>query len=181
MSRRPLAGPQHMPGRHRAAELLGRLQIGTCGACGRARYISRCEARYAARLASPGTRLRAFRCGTFWHLTPSGGRTWLIPHVAAVLDECVVAGAGLQVQEDGPQRQPTSAAQGIMLDDRGRGERACGCPAQARTEPGPATGATCGAGWPAAVPDGGRGATDPLEDARDPGNPHSAHAGGGAG
>jgi hypothetical protein len=85
MSRRPLAGPQHLPGRDRVTELLGQLQAGTCGACGRAQYVSRREARYAARLGSPGTRLRAYRCGTSWHLGQPDGRPQLCswPQVAS--------------------------------------------------------------------------------------------------
>jgi hypothetical protein len=63
--RRPRSDP--------VAKLLDQLQLGSCARCGRVRYFSRREARYAARIASPGTRLRAYRCGTFWHLgTPEG-------------------------------------------------------------------------------------------------------------
>jgi hypothetical protein len=68
--RRGLGGPDHLPGRDRVTELLGWLQVGTCTECGRSRYFSRREARYAVRLASPGVRLRAYRCGGFWHLAP---------------------------------------------------------------------------------------------------------------
>ena len=52
----------------RTVELLGELQLGRCAACGSARYGSRRQARYAARIASPGMRLRSHRCGGFWHL-----------------------------------------------------------------------------------------------------------------
>ncbi|GAA4132263.1 hypothetical protein GCM10022416_11860 [Actinomadura keratinilytica] len=65
-------------GADRAAELLAWLQLGTCARCGRARYPSRREARQAARLAAPGVRLRAYRCGTSWHLTTPAGRPQLI-------------------------------------------------------------------------------------------------------
>ena len=106
MSRRTLARPQHLPGRDRVAELLGWLQVGMCGACGRARYVSRREARYAARLASPGTRLRAYRCGTSWHLgTPAGRAQVIASPVTAVR----------------PQARTRPG-----LDLRTRVERACG-------------------------------------------------------
>ena len=61
----------------RTTELLGELQLGRCAACGSARYGSRRQARYAARIASPGMRLRPRRCGRFWHLQ---AYTALTPH-----------------------------------------------------------------------------------------------------
>lgn len=63
----------HVQSLDRTAELLSWLQLGTCGACGRARYHSRREARRAVRVAAPGTRLRAYRCGEVWHLTVPAG------------------------------------------------------------------------------------------------------------
>ncbi|WP_143591592.1 hypothetical protein [Thermoactinospora rubra] len=61
-------------GRDRVAELLDRLQLGACLACGRATYRTRRHARHAARIAAPGVRLRACRCGEFWHLAAPAGR-----------------------------------------------------------------------------------------------------------
>ncbi|GGV45156.1 hypothetical protein GCM10010182_81960 [Actinomadura cremea] len=64
--------------RHLVADPVGHmlalLQLGMCGRCGRARYETRRTARHAARIAAPGTRLRAYRCGTAWHLTSPNGR-----------------------------------------------------------------------------------------------------------
>ncbi|MEO3829901.1 tyrosine-type recombinase/integrase [Actinomadura sp. B10D3] len=48
-------------GGDRVAEVLAGLQLGLCGACGRARYGSRRQARHAARVGAPGVRLRAYR------------------------------------------------------------------------------------------------------------------------
>lgn len=56
-------------GRNRVLEMLDILQLGLCGRCGRARYTTRRTARHAARVAAPGTRLRAYRCDDAWHLT----------------------------------------------------------------------------------------------------------------
>ena len=69
----------------RAADLLAWLQLGTCGRCGRARYLTRPEARRAARIAAPGARLWAYRCGDSWHLTTPAGHPQLVgPPVTAV-------------------------------------------------------------------------------------------------
>lgn len=61
--------------RNRVLEMLAILQIGLCGRCGRARYTTRRTARRAARIAAPGIRLRAYRCGDAWHLTSPAGRS----------------------------------------------------------------------------------------------------------
>ncbi len=61
-------------GRHRGLEMLAILQTGLCGRCGRARYATRRTARQAVRIAAPGVRLRADRCGDAWHLTSPPGR-----------------------------------------------------------------------------------------------------------
>jgi hypothetical protein len=61
-------------GRNRVLEMLAILQIGLCGRCGRARYATRRRARQAVRIAAPGVRLRAYRCGDAWHLTSPPGR-----------------------------------------------------------------------------------------------------------
>ncbi|HLU75683.1 MAG TPA: hypothetical protein VKZ82_26140 [Nonomuraea sp.] len=46
----------HKPaGRNRVLEMLAILQLGLCGRCGRARYLTRRTARHAARIAAPGT------------------------------------------------------------------------------------------------------------------------------
>lgn len=60
--------------RNRVLEMLSILQLGLCGRCGRARYTTRRTARHAARIAAPGVRLRAYRCGDAWHLTSPAGR-----------------------------------------------------------------------------------------------------------
>ncbi|WP_157431013.1 hypothetical protein [Actinomadura macra] len=66
------------PAEGKALEVLALLQIGLCGRCGRARYATRRHARHAARIAAPGTRLRAYRCGDSFHLTTPTGRPQLI-------------------------------------------------------------------------------------------------------
>lgn len=69
-------------GHNRVLELLAILQLGLCGRCGRARYTTRRTARHAARIAAPGTRLRAYRCGDAWHLTtPPGRPQFIVPPV----------------------------------------------------------------------------------------------------
>jgi hypothetical protein len=45
------------------------LSHGTCPVCGKIRYASRASARKAGSVLFTGTRLRAYRCGTWWHLT----------------------------------------------------------------------------------------------------------------
>lgn len=44
-----------------------------CPDCGKIRYFTRKLARRAARRI-PGPRLRAYRCGSFWHLTSISAR-----------------------------------------------------------------------------------------------------------
>lgn len=68
----------------RVAEVLAGLQLGLCGACGRARYGSRRQARHAARVAAPGVRLRAYRCGNAWHLTSPGAPQFIAPPVTVL-------------------------------------------------------------------------------------------------
>ncbi|CNG13598.1 Uncharacterised protein [Mycobacterium tuberculosis] len=65
-------------GRNRVLEMLTILQLGLCGRCGRAHYATRRTARHAARIATPGTRLRAYQCGDTWHLTTPPGRPQFI-------------------------------------------------------------------------------------------------------
>lgn len=83
--------------------MLALLQLGMCGRCGRARYETRRTARHAARVAAPGVRLRAYRCGAAWHLTsPNSHRQ----HITA------------------PVTLPPRAARGqVGLDRRRRDER----------------------------------------------------------
>ncbi|WP_433476531.1 hypothetical protein ACQPZP_05450 [Spirillospora sp. CA-142024] len=71
-------------GGDRVAEMLAGLQLGLCGACGRARYGSRRQARHAARVAAPGVRLRAYRCGRAWHLTSPGAPQFIAPPVTVL-------------------------------------------------------------------------------------------------
>ena len=73
-------------GRDRVREMLAILQLGLCGRCGRARYATRRTARHAARIAAPGTRLRAYRCGEAWHLTAPPGRPQFIAPPVTVPD-----------------------------------------------------------------------------------------------
>ena len=46
----------------------------TCPACGKRSYATRSAARLTARIAHPGRRLRAYRCGDRWHLTSQSTR-----------------------------------------------------------------------------------------------------------
>lgn len=64
-------------GNQRVLELLAELKTGLCGRCGRARYATRGQARRAARIAVPGRRLRAYRCGDVWHLTSHSRPQWI--------------------------------------------------------------------------------------------------------
>ncbi|GAA3239717.1 hypothetical protein GCM10010468_76000 [Actinocorallia longicatena] len=73
MRRRTYSRAHHEPNADRATEVLAWLQLGTCGRCGRARYLNRREARRAVRIAAPGERLRAYRCDEAWHLRAAVG------------------------------------------------------------------------------------------------------------
>jgi hypothetical protein len=132
--------------------LLCWLQLGSCSACGRVRYFSRREARYAARLAAPGLRLRAVRCEGFWHLSPP------LPPVDAYV------GGGADTTAAGAGPLPVGTDPRIGLDQPGRVERRCGRPVDAV---GRETGGTPHTVGPRTGPSGGWGATDPLEDIRD--------------
>lgn len=50
--------------------------LGICPGCGKHRFSSRAQAKRAAR-AMPGryAKLRAYRCGDYWHLTSAGTST----------------------------------------------------------------------------------------------------------
>jgi hypothetical protein len=50
------------------------LSHGTCHDCGKVRYASRTKARHAGRVLYPGTRMRAYECGTWWHLTSASAK-----------------------------------------------------------------------------------------------------------
>jgi hypothetical protein len=50
------------------------LNVGQCAECGKNRYLSRAAARKAARMVSPGRRLRACQCTGYWHVTSSRSR-----------------------------------------------------------------------------------------------------------
>ncbi|MEU5993878.1 hypothetical protein ABZ806_33315 [Spirillospora sp. NPDC047418] len=89
-------------GRNRVVEMLAVLQLGLCGRCGRARYPTRRTARHAARIAAPGTRLRAYRCGDTWHLTtPPGRRQYITPPVTV---PCTSLGTRLDLHGRGKRR-----------------------------------------------------------------------------
>ncbi len=45
-----------------------RLQLGSCGACGKQRYQSRRAARKASKDLHPDTHMQAYRCGSYWHI-----------------------------------------------------------------------------------------------------------------
>lgn len=65
---RELRKPVKIP--DRAAELVRTLQVRLeCPRCGKRCYAARKAARKAARLLHPGTHMRKYRCGDFWHLT----------------------------------------------------------------------------------------------------------------
>ena len=51
-----------------------RLNAGRCAECGKSRYPTRALARKAARMVSPGRRLRIYPCGDYWHMTSARGR-----------------------------------------------------------------------------------------------------------
>jgi hypothetical protein len=144
-------------GGDRVVGLLGWLQLGSCSACGRIRYFSRREARYAARLAAPGVRLRAVRCEGFWHLGPP------LPPV----DACV--GSGADTTAAGPGSLPVGTDQRIGLDQPGRVERRCGRPDPTGRE----TDGTPHTVRPRTGPSAGRGATDPPEDTHDTRTPRT--------
>ncbi len=136
---------------NRVAELLTVLQLGLCGRCGRARYETRRTARHAARIAAPGTRLRAYRCGTAWHLTsPTGHRQHITPPVTL---------------------PPVPGRMRVGLDGRDRDERRY-------RRPGPGESARFQHLVDAPVH---RGGPDPLVDARgtDPARSRARRAGGG--
>ncbi|OLT26667.1 hypothetical protein BJF79_43240 [Actinomadura sp. CNU-125] len=143
MNRHPMSDP--------VGHMLALLQLGMCGRCGRARYETRRTARHAARIAAPGTRLRAYRCGTAWHLTSPNGRP---QHITA------------------PVTLPPSLGRGrARLDGRGRDERRY-------RRPGPDDRADRHG---TADASGRRGSPDPLEETRDtdPPRPRRRSAGGG--
>lgn len=123
----------------RVLELLAILQLGLCGRCGRACYATRRTARHAARIAAPGARLRAYRCGYrgdgAWHLTSP-------PHRPQHINPPVTLVQGL-------------CAGGAGLDRRGAGERAYRCSGPGQSD-GP---------HPAAHSSGRRSGPDPLADA----------------
>jgi len=50
-----------------------RLNADRCVECGNVRYPSRAAGRKAARMVSPGRRLRVYQCGDYWHLTSIRG------------------------------------------------------------------------------------------------------------
>jgi hypothetical protein len=59
--------------RRPAARAASATFTGQCPVCGKVRYLSRREAREAAARAHPGQRMRAYRCGGYWHLTSVTG------------------------------------------------------------------------------------------------------------
>jgi hypothetical protein len=121
-------------GGDRVTELLGWLQLGVCGRCGRARYLSRREARHAARIAAPGARLRAYRCGTFWHLTTPAGRPQLVAPPVTVPPPRVRQVRGLDLGHRG-ERAYGGRRSGVPITKRGRsaGRRpGTACPAGER-------------------------------------------------
>jgi hypothetical protein len=121
----------------RVRELLAVLQLGLCGRCGRARYATRTDARRAARIAAPGNRLRAYRCGTSWHLTTPAGTPQLItPPVTPVQHPAAAGRRGLDRRRGGERAYRRSG-----LERRGGPQDA---PRRSR-----------------------RGGTDPLEDTHD--------------
>jgi len=55
----------------RAAQIVSMLQVRfACPHCGRRCYASRKAARRAARLLYPGTHMRKYSCGSYWHVSP---------------------------------------------------------------------------------------------------------------
>ena len=93
------------PAHKRALEMLAILQLGLCGRCGRARYATRRTARHAARIAAPGTRLRAYPCGGNWHLTTPPGQPQLVAPPVTVLP--ARSGRSLALQRRDKRRYPS--------------------------------------------------------------------------
>jgi len=87
--------------RNRVLEMLAILQLGLCGRCGRARYATR----RTARIAAPGTRLRAYPCGDNWHLTTPPDRPQLIAPPVTMLP--ARAGRSLDLQRRDKRRYPS--------------------------------------------------------------------------
>lgn len=44
------------------------LTVGTCGGCGKASYLTRREAKRAARGMYPSAHHRPVKCGQYWHI-----------------------------------------------------------------------------------------------------------------
>ncbi|MFC9973888.1 hypothetical protein ACFVH6_23615 [Spirillospora sp. NPDC127200] len=88
----------------RAAEVVAVLQLGTCGGCGRARYLTRREARRAARIAAPSARLRAYRCGSWWHLGVPAGRPEFITCPVTVAPQQAPTPRGLELSPEDKRR-----------------------------------------------------------------------------
>ncbi|MFV2179628.1 hypothetical protein ACFHW2_41110 [Actinomadura sp. LOL_016] len=117
--------------------MLALLQLGMCGWCGRARYETRRTARHAARVAAPGVRLRAYRCGTAWHLTSPNGHRQHITAPVTLPPRTARGGGGLD--------RPCGDERGYRRpgpDDRTRPQETAGMVVR-------------------------RGGPDPLEDAHD--------------
>jgi len=51
------------------------LTVGSCPTCGKAGYVSRREAKRAARGMFPGTHHKAVKCGQWWHIQRVWGET----------------------------------------------------------------------------------------------------------
>lgn len=120
-------------GLSRAVEMLLILQSGLCGRCGRARYSTRRTACHAARIAAPGKRLRAYRCGDAWHLSAPPGRPQVIdPPVTMPL---VRQGRGLDLRGQDERRyriRHRSQHDGDRSDRIGPGGKAAEPPAGPR-------------------------------------------------
>lgn len=49
--------------------------VGACPACGKKCYPSKRVAKSMARRLYPGTSVRAYQCGDYWHLTSQSGKS----------------------------------------------------------------------------------------------------------
>ena len=52
-----------------------RYAFATCPVCGKRGYNSKQEAKGAAKLLYPGSRMRVYECGTLWHMTSQDAET----------------------------------------------------------------------------------------------------------
>lgn len=96
----------------------------TCPGCGKVRHLSRPAAKRSAKMQ--GRRMRAYRCGDFWHLTsyqPHGRAAWYRERAARV-DAEPLAGGGAERPQDrarSGQGRPNGPRRGTSRGQTGTG------------------------------------------------------------